>query len=192
MLSGYKLKTKQTAWVLYPSSSLVAVKLFLRVDHSSDDTLILELVKAAEETLKESLDLYISASTYIAYFDGFPSDYAPIELWSYPISSITSVKYIDGDGNEQTVSSANYKTDLVGKPARIVPYDSFSWPDTFSRYPNSMYVEFVTGWTAPQTCPDDIIQALYLIVGDWYDNRENRGLRYPRAADMLLKKYKYM
>jgi uncharacterized phiE125 gp8 family phage protein len=190
----YALKTAQTTWVLYPSASLTEIKLHLRVDHTDDDALITLLLKAAEERLKEELDLYVSAATYIMYMDGFPTDTdnKQIEIWAYPVSAISSVKYIDENGAEQTVSSTNYKKDLVGKPARVVPYDSFAWPATKTNYPNSVYVEFVTGWTSPATCPEDIRWALKLIVADGYENREDKGRQYARTAEILLRKYLYV
>jgi len=188
------LKTAQTTWVLYPSSTLTDIKLHLKEDGTDNDALILSLVKAAEERLKEELDLYISAATYYAYLDAFPTDTEnyQIELCCYPVASITSVKYIDDNGTEQTVSSSNYKTDLVGKPARIVPYDSYSWPSTKTAYPNAVKVEFVMGWTSPATCPEDIKQAMRLIIGDWYENREDKGRQFTRVADLMLRKYRYM
>ena len=180
----FKLKTAQTTWIVTAAN----VKTHLDISVNTYDTQITQLIVAAQKMIEEQYDLRLSAATYYGYLDKFPTK--EIEIWLWPIASISSVKYTDGDGNTQTVTASNYATDLVGKPARIYPVGGYSWPDTKDTV-NAVTVEFVTGFTSPETVPDDIEHAMYMILADWWDNREDRGYRFPRLADKILHKYKY-
>jgi len=178
-----KLITAQKEWF----AELPEVKEHLRVSKTDDDAYIQELIYAVQSKVEEDNDLGLNTATWEVYFDKFPKE---IEIWMWPIASIESVKYTDADGDTQTVSSSNYGTDLVGKPARIVPLDSYSWPDTL-KTPNAVQVRFITGFTSPAVIPADLKQAMYLIISDFMDNREDKGRRFPRVSEMILTKYKY-
>ena len=130
---------------------------------------------------------FCSECNYLYNYDKFPKE---IEIWHWPIASIESVKYTDADGDTQTVTSTYYGTDLVNKPARIIPVGSYSWPDT-KIIPNAVQVQYKTGFTSPSVCPADLKQALYMILSDWFDNREDKGRRFPRVAEKILNRYKY-
>jgi len=191
-----QLITAQTEWAV----ELEEVKKHLRVTKTGDDAYIYELITktgddayiyeliyAAQAKVEDDYDLGLNEATYDLLLDKFPAE---IEIWRWPIASITSVKYTDADGDTQTVSDTNYKTDLFTKPARIVPISTYAWPATIDQ-PNAVQVRFVTGFTSPAVIPGDIKQAMYLIIGDWYDNREDKGRRFSRVSEKILNKYKY-
>jgi len=184
----FQLVTIATTWAI----TLAEAKLHLLNQNitTNDDNYVTELIKAAQRKVEEEADLRLSTETYKMFLDDFPS--GDIELWVYPINSITHVKYYDADGNQQTVSSDDYKTDLVGRPARIVAYDGFSWPDVKSSYPNSVEVQFITGYPSPAVVPEDLVQAMFLLIADWYVNREDKGRRFNRVSQMIINKYKYI
>jgi uncharacterized phiE125 gp8 family phage protein len=91
------------------------------------------------------------------------------------------------------MSTDDYIVDTNSEPGRIVlPYDG-SWPsDTL--YPvNPINIEYVAGYGTSTNVPKTIKQAMKLIVGDLYENRENsRDTKYgelkeiPLAAKRLL------
>jgi uncharacterized phiE125 gp8 family phage protein len=178
-----QLITAQTDWAV----ELPEVKEHCRVDHTNDDAYLQELIYSVQDQLKLEYDIYLNEETYDLILDEFPTQ---IEIWAWPISSITSVKYTDDDGNSQTVSSDTYATDLYSKPARIKPLDSNSWPDPRNAI-GSVQVRFVTGFTSPAVIPGDIKSAIYMIIKDRYDNREDKGRRFPRISERILTKYKY-
>lgn len=178
-----KLITAQTEWF----AELAEVKKHLSEKGTDDDAYIQSLIYAAQSRAEEDNDLGLNEATYEVYFDEFPKE---IEIWMWPISSIESVKYTDGDGATQTVTSTNYATDLTQKPARIIPINSYTWPDTLTT-PNAVQVQFKTGFTSPSVIPGDLKQALYMIIQDWHDNREDKGRRFPRVSEIILTKYKY-
>lgn len=178
-----QLITAQTDWAV----ELPEVKNHCRIDDTSDDAYLSELIISVQDQLKAEYDLYLNEETYDLLLDKFPSQ---IMIWGSPVSSVTSVKYTDSDGNTQTVSSDNYATDLFSKPARIVPVDSYTWPSVRNSI-NAVQVRFVTGYASPAVIPGDIKSAIYLIIKDRFDNREDKGRRFPRISERILTKYKY-
>lgn len=180
-----KLITAQTDWAL----ELPEVKAHLRIADTDEDAYLQELIYAVQAKIEEECDLGLNTATYDLILDDFPKN--EIEIWVWPVASVSSVKYIDGDGTEQTVSSSDYKTELSQKPAIIKPYDGYSWPGVKDTYPGAVTVRFVTGFTSPAVIPADLKHAMYMVIADWYDNREDKGRRFQRVSERILDKYRY-
>ena len=178
------LITAQTEWWV----ELDDAKVYLDETTTDNDALIQELIYAVQSNVEEQCDLGLNEATFETYLDKFPLK--GIEVWHWPVASIESVKYTDGDGVTQTVTSTNYGTDLTRKPARIVPIDSYSWPDTKDT-PNAVQIQYKTGFTSPAVLPGDLKQAMYMILSDWFKNRGDKGWRFPRISEKILNKYKY-
>jgi len=160
-------------------------KLHLKVDSSDDDTLIERLIKAARRFSENYTERSFITQTWKARFDKFPD---VIELLYGPVLSITSIEYIDEDGDTQTLSSSNYTTDLKSKIARITPVDE--WPDT-DDVTNAVTVTYTAGFGASSAnVPEDIRAAMLLIIGKLYESREDNVKKMPTAAECLLNTYK--
>ncbi len=180
---SYQLITARTEWPI----ELPEAKKHLREAGTSNDAYIQELIYAATDKVEGDCDLCLNEMTFDLLLDEFPET---IEIWKSPVSSITSVKYTDGDGNTQTVTNTNYDTDLYGRPARITPIDTYSWPATKDQI-NAVQVRFVTGYSSPAVLPGDLRQAMYLLMTDFRDNREDKGRRFSRYSERIINKYKY-
>jgi uncharacterized phiE125 gp8 family phage protein len=182
---SYNLITAKSVYAI----TLEEAKRHLKELTTDNDAYIQDLIIAAQQKVEEEYDLSLTAETWELLLDEFPEK--AIEIYMWPIASpITSVKYTDGNGDTQQVTSTYYETDLVGKPARIYPVDSYSWPDVKDTV-NAVQVRFVTGFTSPETIPGDIKQAMLLIIRDWFDNRADKGRRFTRVSEMILNKYRY-
>ncbi|GAB3388127.1 head-tail connector protein [Lysobacter fragariae] len=91
-----------------------------------------------------------------------------------PLLSITSVKYIDTNGVEQTLASGAYKVE-PGEHGRVSPVFGTSWPATRSES-GAVKVQFKAGYGANDSAvPQAIRSAILLIVGDLFENREGQG-----------------
>jgi len=165
------------------------MKLHLRVDQSADDTLIDILVGGAMEKAETETQRALITQTWYMYLDGFP-------LCTYfylpkpPLQSVTSIKYNDVDGAEQTLSTSVYGVDKQnGVASRIYLKENQSWPDTEGQ-PDSVTIEFVCGYGVASAIPKSIIAGIKLLVGHWYENREavTEGARaeLPMAVDSLF------
>lgn len=104
----------------------------------------------------------LGVQTLEARFDWF--DHCGFVLPCRPIASITSVKYLDADGAEQTLAANQYE--LMGN--ELVPAMNVTWPATASRR-EAVRVRYVAGYV---TLPAPIRAAILLMVGDLFENRE--------------------
>lgn len=165
----------------------------LRIDTSSDDTLISGYITAARETLERLMRRSFNTQTITMKLDGFPSGSIQINLPRPPTVSATSVVYVDENGATQTWSSANYTVDVQANPASISPNYDVDYPNTRTQ-PNNVTVVYVAGYGATAAdVPEGIRLAIKMLVGNWYENREalvDHHLRdVPLGIKMLVAAY---
>lgn len=163
--------TTETAAANPPATTATA-KSHLRIGHSNDDTLIDRAVLDATQWVENETGRALITQTLKLWLDRFPPGRNEIPLPYPPVQSVTSVKYIDPDGTEQTLSSANYIVTAGGSTVRIVPIVGQAWPSTQDR-PEAVYVEYVAGYgDDPGDVPATLINALLLMVAEFYTGRE--------------------
>lgn len=150
------------------------VKDHARIDISDDDTYIDALVTAARMSAEVFTNRQFITATWKLNLDKFPSgDNEIIELPRPPLASITSVKYYDTDGVQQTLTDVtDYQVDTISEPGRLAPAPSTFWPAVQSEKLNAVEVIYVAGYGAASAVPQGIKQALLLLVGHWYERRE--------------------
>ena len=106
-----------------------------------------------------------------------------------------SVKYYDSDNVLQTLDSDDYDVDDVSEPARIRSVATTSFPSTYDRL-NAVQVRFVSGYGSDASAiPNPLIQAIRLIIGHWYENRETVVIgtianEIPFAAQALIDQFR--
>jgi len=174
-----------------PLSSAEA-KLHLRVDHSTDDTLITALITAAREWVESYTGKSLVEQTRQITLSSWP--YAPLRLHGGPVQEISSVKYLDKTGTEQTVAETVYWLTPGGEIS--LDYGQ-TWPSEQLRGPDSIAITYVTGYEPVVTetevpvedgeegetetvtitdyggnVPRQFKQAMLLLIGAWYELRE--------------------
>lgn len=147
--------------------TLEEAKGHLRVDHSDDDGLIETIIEAAAGQINGpyGAGLVLSPQDWELSLDGFP---CLIELPLWPVSAIKSIQYTDQAGDIQTLDPSVYVSDLSSNPARIARDYNKQWPLVRSVLAN-VRIEFTAGF---DTVPADLKQALLLLIGHWYENRD--------------------
>jgi uncharacterized phiE125 gp8 family phage protein len=113
--------------------------------------------------------------------------------------SVTSITYLDNSGTLQTLDPSQYTVDAASQPARIVPSVNLTWPTTDYYIPGSVKVTYVAGsygdGVNKDICPLSIKQAILLLVGHLYENREATSTLNPKAlplgVDALLNPYRF-
>lgn len=146
------------------------MKLHLRVDDTADDGYIDSLIQAAREWCEDFTNRQFIQATWVLYLDAFPA--WNILLPRPPLSSITSIAYIDTGGTSQTFSSDDYTVDTDSTPGRVYPNYDESWPATRAQQ-KAVTITYVAGFgTATTDVPESINQAIKLLCGHWYENRE--------------------
>jgi hypothetical protein len=100
------------------------------------------------------------------------TEFSAIRLPLAPLVSVSSVKYIDVNGTQQTLDPATYTVDATSEPGVIVPAYGAMWPATRA-VRNAVTIQFVCGYgTAATDVPAALRAAILLMVGDLFENRE--------------------
>lgn len=168
-----------TVLVVTPPEALVSLedaKAHLRVDHDDEDTLIEAYIAAASAHIDGPggwLGRSIGTQTLELRRDAFCD---LITLPNGPVASITSVKYLDDDGAEQTLASGGYQLegDVLG-----LAYNQ-TWPSLRGDR-GGVRIRYVAG---SETIPSAIFAAVLLMVGDLYANRETERAEGSSAIQM--------
>jgi len=171
--------------------TLQEAKDFLRVDTNDDDDLITALISAAREMCESYTRRILVTTTIDEYFDMFPHYQNPtdkdiIYLSRGPASSVTSVKYVNEIGSEQTVDPTYYVADVISEPARIA--STAGWFAT-NGIINQVIVRYVVG-TSVSDIPKPLKQGMLLIISDLYDNRGERVRRFPTSSEYLFNPFR--
>jgi len=160
-------------------------KTHLNVSDSADDAYIDTLIKAARQYAEDFTRRAFITQTIEAKFDKFP---AYFELERGPLQSVTSIQYVDTDGNTQTLAASNYIIDKVSMPPRITEAYGVTWPSVRD-IANAVTVTYVSGYGDASTdVPQQIIHAMLFHIGYFYENRE--GGDVPPIVKTLLMPHK--
>lgn len=167
--------------------TLTEAKAHLRVDHTDEDTLIGALVDAATAMIDgpDGIGFAMVAQTWKLSLDAFPRE---IVLPLRPAVSVSAIRYLDVNGDQQTLASSVYRFSVSGGTGRITEDIGQAWPAT-ACLPNAVEVEFVAG----EGVPPALKAALLLIIGDLYANREAMvpGQMAPNpAVEAILGRYR--
>lgn len=151
-----------------PTSEPVTVaelKAHLRVTTTADDTYIGTLITAAREYAEQQTGRALAAQTRETSCDHFPAS-GVLDLGLSPLVSITSVKYLDEAGAEQTLASSEYTLDVRSEPGALLLGIGKDWPAT-AALPSAVRVQYVCGATASAI----LKQAVIFIAAHWYEQR---------------------
>jgi uncharacterized phiE125 gp8 family phage protein len=159
----YKVITPPSA----PVITLADLREHLRIEEVAavQDSLILGWLDSAREYCQHYTQRAIGVQTIEIAIDAFP--FGGIELAPAPVFSITSIKYIDASGSEQTVAPASYTVDDYGLQHWALPAASVAWPATLDAA-NVVKVRYQAG-----DVPDPVRSAMLLMVHDSFERRGN-------------------
>jgi len=149
--------------------TLTEVKEQAVIGVSTDDTLLTRLISVARAEAEGITQRSLAPTTWEVVLDTWPS--REIRLPRGPVTAVSSVKYYDEDGVEQTLSASIYETDLDSLVARVQPRDGEEWPD-LAVMANAVRVRYTAGWTA-SAIPVEIKQWILVRVAGLYAQREN-------------------
>ncbi len=176
------------------------VKRQLRLDvgNTDEDLLFDSLIKTARLQAENITGRRFIDQTWYEYYDNWPSEYfclsnAPLSTDIKPI-----ITYKDTDSSSVTIGSSIFKTDSVSVTPRIhVDYNE-DWPSETLHNVNPIRTEYTAGYGGLSTnVPEPIRHAMALMVGHWYENREDTIttfqsgglLKIPEGSKFLLSPY---
>jgi uncharacterized phiE125 gp8 family phage protein len=155
--------------------SLMEAGSHLRLDTNHEDFLITSLVKAARQLVESDTRRALVTQTWDFAVDyDWPTEddkrfgtVHRIVLPKPPVQSVTSVKYIDTSGVEQTLATNQY----LLRNGVIEPAYGVTWPSVREQMA-AVTVRYVCGYGAASAVPEQIKQAILLLVGHWFSHRE--------------------
>lgn len=151
--------------------TLAEAKAHLRVTATAEDALIDSYIATARQHLDGQygwMGRAFCSQTWDYKLDAFPSVIHPPLA---PVQSVTSIKYLDTAGAEQTLATTEYRADLASEPARITEAYGKTWPSTYD-VTHAVTARIIAGWTTVALVPEPIKLAVKLLVAHWYANRE--------------------
>lgn len=180
-----------------PSSEIITVAEaaeFLRLDDNGDSpptypdqTTLESFITTARHWCEEYLRRAIGVQTLEIVLNNFPKNGIFLRP---PVIGVTSVKYIDTNGSEQTLSSSDYRVATDNEPAIITLSVNSSWPAILN-VPDAVRVRYQAGYTdegdSPSyvTLPKTIKTAMLMQIADLYQNRESQTEKQLNANPTL-------
>jgi uncharacterized phiE125 gp8 family phage protein len=170
--------------------TLDEAKAHLRILTSDDDEYITALIETAREYCEEYTGRALITQTIEAFVDEAPP--AAITLPKPPLQTVASVVFTAEDGTETTAPATDYHVDANGFYGVITLKSGKSWPSPTLLPSSGIKITYDAGYGDDETdVPRRIRQAMLLLIGHWYEHREeisiqNQAFQIPVAAKALL------
>jgi uncharacterized phiE125 gp8 family phage protein len=194
MLGSLALEETPMIIVTPPTVSPVSVeeaKSYLRIDHSDEDLTIQALIDTAVDYAENYTGRALITQVWEETYSEFPRE-GYIQIPKAPLQTIDDFEYTEA--NETTADFADYTADLFRNRA-VLNYDE-SWPSCTLEPVEGIRIEWTCGYGDDGTdVPEAIRQAIMLLVGHWYENREPVIIgtiqsNLPFAVQALLNPYR--
>lgn len=151
--------------------TLMEAKQHLRVEDTDEDAFITSLITTAREYCEAVQNRAYMTQTWELWLDDWP-DKAYIAIPKPPLQEIVSVKYFDTSGKEYVFPESEYIIDNKNQPGGLALAYGKGWPSATLRPANGICVTFTAGYKTADEVPARVKQAILLLVGHWYENRE--------------------
>jgi uncharacterized phiE125 gp8 family phage protein len=155
------------------------------VPHDDDDAFISTLVITARRRIETRTGLRLVSQAWSQYLDCWPSG-AVVELRLNPVTAIEDV-LVFGEADEQaTIDPAHYFLDGASNPPRLV-FRSGRMPPPPGRRAKGIELRLQAGFGPPTAVPQELKQAVLLLVADAFAHRGDDGARSlpPDVLDLI-------
>jgi|TARA_Y100000310_G_scaffold169451_1_gene169499 uncharacterized phiE125 gp8 family phage protein len=150
--------------------SVAEVREHLRNEGESfDDDYITHLIKVSRKLCEKYCNRVFITQTWQQNESSFG---AYIDLAVNKVQSVTSITYVDTAEAEQTLSTSNYQVDLLADTATVYEGVTAGFPAISSSTINPIKITYVCGYGVASAVPDDIKQAIFIMISNFYENRE--------------------
>ena len=155
---------------------------WLHIDPETDDGTIDRLIPASRQAAENYTRRAFITQTITLKLDCWP---CKIVLPHPPLIDVTSIQYADEAGATQTLPADQYLVDATSEPGVIAPAYGVSWPSLRAQR-NAVTVTYRAGYGVnKEAVPDEISQAILMLVAHRFANREGAGGMPEHIAQML-------
>jgi uncharacterized phiE125 gp8 family phage protein len=167
------------------------VKAYLRLNDDSEMAFVTSLITVARQIVEGQIWRPLISQTWAMQFDYSEIGANIYNINKAPLLSVTDVKYYDENDTLQTLAASQYEVDIYGSPAR---FRLINVPKLKDRM-NALQLNFTCGYTNAAAVPSPIKQAMYLIIGHLYENRQDvvtgtQVHQIPDSSKYLLEPYR--
>lgn len=163
----YPAATYTLAGTVTPTTypiSLDEAKEHLRITLTDEDDYITSLIEAATQWCEAYENrVYVPRNVAECF-----NDFSDLTLRDNPVQSISSITYIDDNGDSQTLSTDVYGLDDASCPAYVYLKYGQSWPTVYNR-PNAVTVNYTAGYS---DISGRVKAAVQLMLAHLYEHRE--------------------
>lgn len=175
-----------------PSSepvSLEEVKEHLRIDTNDHDGYLQTLISAARIIVEGHTNRALVSQQFDLFLNCFRAE---IVLPNPKLISVDSINYIDTNKDTILLDSSVYQVNTKRVPGRIIVEYGQQWPQT-RQQDNAVIIRFTCGYGERGDVPRPIKQAIKLLIGHLFNNREESSAfqshLIPFGVDSLLGPY---
>ena len=165
--------------------SLAETKLFLRVDHTAEDSLIATIIAAAREAVEHACGRALIQRRVRESLDIWRRDaVGGAVLGVGPVSNVAAVRLIAASGSESVIDPARYRLDGARDRPRLI-FES-GLPATM-RAAGGVEIDYDAGLAAtPETLPVGLRIAVLQVVATLYEARGGDA-PLPTTAQALMR-----
>jgi uncharacterized phiE125 gp8 family phage protein len=163
--------------------SLADLKLFLKLDHDEDDTLIGSLISAARRHVEKVTGRRLVSQIWRLVLDAWPAD-GVVHLPLAPVVAVEAARLRAGDGTPTVLATGGWVLDPASSRLHVPSRPSVLRPFA------GIEIDIQAGYGGADDVPPGLKQAVRLLVAHWYENRavDSAGgqIAVPIAAAALM------
>jgi len=168
--------------------TLAEVKTHLKIDYTTDDTMLNTLIQTARESIEALCNISITEKAFLLKFDKVGEK---IQIPKPPCLTIDVVNVYDDDYTKTVIDSSKYAKLINNRftPSRIVLKRGYEW-DYYTNTGEGFEIEFTCGFTTESDyqLPTELKTEILNLIAYWYENRQSETV-IPK--DIIDKVYKY-
>lgn len=154
-----------------PAARVIAasdLRAHLRLDSSDQDTYLEALIDTAIRSLETDADRSFITQTWRMHLRGWWR--GSVELPRGPLQSVTSIAYVDANGDAQTLSSDLYEIVADALVPRIHTASGSALP-SLGESPQPVTITYVAGYgNAGTNCPPEVVHSVRLLAAHLFSN----------------------
>ena len=142
-------------------------RLWLRLDATDEDQLVLALIRAARSAVEQATRRALVAQSWRLRLDRWPAE-RHLRLPLSPILSLDAVRVFDAAGAPMLLDLAGFHIDAPRGPQLVLD----ATPPAPGRIANGIEIDITAGFgVSGQDVPEPLRMAMRLLVAHWYERR---------------------